>query len=296
MRVLGAHCHRRHRGQASSAPTSLDRHRQVDIRVSPYRPPHPCSTACCPELTHTRFCGIHTKDQERRERKRRGTTAERGYGAAHKRWRKAILRRDPVCVTCEGMGRTVVATVADHIVPMSAGGSRLLMSNGQGLCKTCHDQKTLSEGSFGRAYIPTSPAIGERLTIVCGPPRAGKNTYVEEHMMPGDIVVDLDEIRSRKAGMGLTEAFKNRDAMLSYAEQDTVGVWLIIGAPLQSQRQAMREGLRPGRIVVLETSPTLCTRRARHDHRDLGVAIERWWSQYTRDERDEMIREEVGWT
>ena len=30
--------------------------------------------------------------------------------------------------------------------------------------------------------------------VVCGPPASGKTTYVKQHMIPGDIVVDLDAI------------------------------------------------------------------------------------------------------
>lgn len=32
------------------------------------------------------------------------------------------------------------------------------------------------------------------LTVITGPPAAGKTTYVREHAQPGDIVIDLDVI------------------------------------------------------------------------------------------------------
>jgi len=51
---------------------------------------------------------------------------------------------------CEAEGRTTPATVADHIVPINAGGSRFEAENGQGLCASCHGKKTLAEGAFGR--------------------------------------------------------------------------------------------------------------------------------------------------
>jgi 5-methylcytosine-specific restriction endonuclease McrA len=48
----------------------------------------------------------------------RGTTAARGYGAAHQAARLRVLRRDGYrCHWCGG-----VATVADHLVPASKGG------------------------------------------------------------------------------------------------------------------------------------------------------------------------------
>lgn len=144
--------------------------------------------------------------------------------------------------------------------------------------------------AIGELYIPTAPEIGERLTIVCGPPRAGKNTYVEENRAPDDIIVDLDLIMARKGdGMSIREAYRRRDVMLRWVKTHGARAWLIIGAPLIEQRQAMREGLKPGRIVVIETPLSLCMERAQDDNRELDSAIERWWTQYARDIRDEWV-------
>lgn len=33
-----------------------------------------------------------------------------------------------------------------------------------------------------------------QVILVCGPPASGKTTFVRNHMVPGDIVVDLDAI------------------------------------------------------------------------------------------------------
>ena len=30
------------------------------------------------------------------------------------------------------------------------------------------------------------------VTLVCGPPAAGKTTYVPEHAKPGDVIIELD--------------------------------------------------------------------------------------------------------
>jgi hypothetical protein len=54
------------------------------------------------------------------------------------------------------------------------------------LCASCHSAKTLRE------QHPT-PTTAPRY-VVCGPPGAGKSTWVEAHAHPGDIVWDLDKV------------------------------------------------------------------------------------------------------
>lgn len=60
--------------------------------------------------------------------------------------RLRILRRDPWCMAC-GDRRS---TIADHVVPAAEGGTDDI-SNGQGLCKPCHDAKTAAERARGLA-------------------------------------------------------------------------------------------------------------------------------------------------
>jgi len=62
------------------------------------------------------------------------------YG--HARWRRRRahqLRAEPLCAFCTRLGRTVPATVADHVEPHR--GDLDLFWNGalQSLCKFCHD-------------------------------------------------------------------------------------------------------------------------------------------------------------
>lgn len=51
-----------------------------------------------------------------------------------------------------------------------------------------------------RLHPPAQAAAGmgaaevNRITVVTGPPCSGKSTYVQQHRMPGDIIVDFDLI------------------------------------------------------------------------------------------------------
>lgn len=82
----------------------------------------------------------------------RGTATQRGYNTAgHRRFRTAVLRRDPLCVLCGS-----VATVADHH-PLSR---RELVeqglnpndpTRGRGLCAPCHGRETVQHQPGGWA-------------------------------------------------------------------------------------------------------------------------------------------------
>jgi len=60
------------------------------------------------------------------------------YDARWQRIRNQTLSGEPLCRICLAAGRTVPATVVDHIVPLQDGGTHA-RDNLQPLCKTCHD-------------------------------------------------------------------------------------------------------------------------------------------------------------
>jgi len=97
--------------------------------------PRVCSTPGCPALVPagTSRCSEH----------RRESSSQRGYtGKGHARFRRAVLRRDPVCVLCGAP-----ATVADHW-PVSRRDLQARgldpddPSRGRGLCMWCHNRST----------------------------------------------------------------------------------------------------------------------------------------------------------
>ena len=74
-----------------------------------------CLTEGCPTLTNTTRCPACTRQRDRQ----RGTTTERGLGAAYQRNRAIVLAGNPPCYV---PGCTSPATTADHIVPRRDGG------------------------------------------------------------------------------------------------------------------------------------------------------------------------------
>lgn len=123
------------------------------------RPKRVCSMPHCPNLTEGGRCDECRKGAQGALQERRGTSAQRGYGARHRKWRKIILARDPICRGCD----RAPSRIADHIVPLEFGGDWEI-ENGQGLCWACHEWKKRRERedeTFGRALREAGAALGE---------------------------------------------------------------------------------------------------------------------------------------
>ncbi len=141
----------------------------------PSLPKRPCSfPGGCAELVSSGRCAAH-QQQQAQHVERRGTTAERGYGAQHKRWRIQVFQRDRWrCVDCgwepelvtifreAEMGAPPTDRVleelraafaknarhlhADHIIPVEKRRDlALVLSNGATRCNVCHAAKTARE-------------------------------------------------------------------------------------------------------------------------------------------------------
>ena len=114
----------------------------------PHAPLKPCPKQGCRALIHrkARWCEPHAMQEMAMVEAARPTSTGRGYGAAWRRLRLAILRRDPICRACNVSASEEV----DHIVPKKRGGQDT-MENLQGLCKPCHSRKTaLEDGRWSR--------------------------------------------------------------------------------------------------------------------------------------------------
>lgn len=74
-----------------------------------------------------------------------GTSAvKRITGTTLQNIRAKHFRLKPLCVMCEAVGRTELATELDHIVPLYKGGADQ-DHNRQGLCYACHKVKTAQD-------------------------------------------------------------------------------------------------------------------------------------------------------
>ena len=92
---------------------------------------------------------------------------------------------------------------------------------------------------YGDRVRPELSKPACRVMLVCGPPAAGKSTYVRDRAQPGDSVIDIDMIarefgydRDRPPGATamLLDERNARLAALADASADHVA-WVIVGAP-----------------------------------------------------------------
>jgi predicted kinase len=128
-------------------------------------------------------------------------------------------------------------------------------------------------------------------TLVCGPPGAGKSTYVQDLAAPGDIIIDLDLCRQAVGGAQWISdpevdrrAFSLRgDLIRSLAQKAEGRAWLIVSAPSKQERETWLEALGPmASLVLLDTDAATCKQRIDSDparaqaSKSLRDAVDRW--------------------
>jgi hypothetical protein len=125
-------------------------------------------------------------------------------------------------------------------------------------------------------------------TLVAGPPCSGKNRYVEQHMQPGDLVVDYDALMAALSGQEIHDhvreirpyVYEARDRVLAkWESRKDVDLWVIFGAPKRRDREwYTRRGFR---IVLMDTDESTCLRRARGERPgDWYQYVNRWFREF----------------
>lgn len=108
--------------------------------------------------------------------------------------------------------------------------------------------------------------VAGRVVLVCGPPCAGKSTYVQAHARPGDLVLDQDVIGSKAMGRAL--------ATLPPAQGTA---WVIRSAPGAAKRAALAKRLHAEVVLLVPGVEELMARaKQRSDARRAIRSIRSW--------------------
>jgi 5-methylcytosine-specific restriction endonuclease McrA len=107
----------------------------------PYAPPRHCPRG------HPPFTGSRCPQCAAAYDRRRGTRSARGYDADWQTFRRAYLRRHPICCVV-GCGQP--ATDVDHITALRDGGPRLDAGNCRAMCRAHHSQRTIADEGANR--------------------------------------------------------------------------------------------------------------------------------------------------
>lgn len=195
-------------------------------------------------------------------------------------WRKIrlqVLERDNWQCQIRRKGCTELATQVDHIVPVTKGGAKFDPRNLRAACHKCNNGRINRRTDDRWMYGPT------HITLVMGPPAAGKNTHVQQHAQPGDLIVDYDAIAeslgatSHTHGQALHPAITAaRNAILRQLRKGETGAaraWILSANPEADRRFPYHECVivDPGIDQVLENA------RAAHRPRDYMDAIHAWY-------------------
>jgi hypothetical protein len=108
--------------------------------------------------------------------------------------RKTILERDNHQCQIRAPKCTGTANHVDHIIPVLKGGAWWDPDNLRASCAHCNNQRVDRKQETRWETAPT------KITLIIGPPGAGKTTYVNTHAQPGDLIIDYDQIADALGG------------------------------------------------------------------------------------------------
>lgn len=239
-------------------------------------------------------CRSCSSRRKRESDSHRPTARARGYTTQWDKARAGYLARHPYCVMCEAEGKQVLASVVDHIIP-HRGDNELFWdsSNWAALCVPHHSGDKQSMEARTRAT--RNGEVATRVELICGPPAAGKSTYVQSLIKAGDLIVDLDMIFSAISGL---DPYDKPQHLLPFVKEAQAALlrrlvqpslvqraWVIATAPTAEQREKLCRGLN-AHVTVLATPPSVCMRRIIADPIRRPAAaqwrklVDDWWNKW----------------
>lgn len=186
-----------------------------------------------------------------------------------------IAHYGPSCVHCRRDG----ATTAEHVTPRAYCGTDALEN-----LRPAHLACNVKRGTRAmRGY-------GAQTTVVIGPPRSGKSTWVRERAQRGDIVIDLDLLAGaltvglddtapipgqvRHVAIGARAEAIRRAMRL----REPISVWVVHAMPTPAQRAEYVET--GAELVVIDPGHDVVMARCADADATTQAAARRWYDAH----------------
>ncbi len=159
------------------------------------------------------------------------------------------------------------------------------------LCIGCHNKQ--HQRALGNKSHKNT--IEQKVFLIWGSPLSGKTTYVKEHMIKGDLVLDVDNIwecislqpRYIHPDSLLKNMFAIREILLDnikVRKGDWTNAWVIGGFADKYTRDKMIKELGAESIYISATKEE-CIDRAKERPEGYIRYIEKWWKQAEIDKK-----------
>ena len=126
------------------------------------------------------------------------------------------------------------------------------------------------------------------VTLVWGPPCAGKSTFVQELAERGDVILDSDQIHAALSGLELhdhvdsvsTFVQDTWNSMLRQLRDSNTRAWVIAGVPTRTQREELAGIITSSHFI--NTDQDTCHARAKEANRpeQWHHYIDRWFNEF----------------
>lgn len=142
------------------------------------------------------------------------------------------------------------------------------------------------------------------VTIVTGPPAAGKTTHIRQHAKPGDVIIDFDHLANALSGQDednhdhpahiQTVTKAARQAALEAAIKTSARTWLIHAMP--SEKQQANYSARGAEIITIDPGKTIVMKRIKAERpARMAKAAGQWYSSQGKPAARKKTRQERGY-
>lgn len=141
------------------------------------------------------------------------------------------------------------------------------------------------------------------VTVVTGPPAAGKTTHVRQHAQPGDVIIDFDHLANALSGQDAdnhdhpahiqTVTKAARQAALHAAINTSARIWLIHATP--SPKQQANYTARGAEIITIDPGKDTVMKRIKAERPErMAKAAGQWYANQAKPARKK-TRQERGY-